>query len=121
MHQESQKYFAFSSKFFLLCSHSFSRFTLKIQFEPWCNTKLSYFKLIAFNHTVQPLLLKTSKRNLKKLISELLFFVFQSHIPFSPLWIWEHVVFTLLCRLKYPLNLSPEQQNFLSELPGKIK
>ena len=32
---------------------------------------------------------------LKVLISHLLFFMFQFHIPFAKLWNWEHTVFTL--------------------------
>ena len=50
-----------------------------------------------------------------------MFFVFQFHIPFSQLWVWEHAVFTLLCRLKCLLNLSSEQRKVSSELIGKIK
>ena len=75
-----------------------------------CNTKLNYLKLIAINLTVQLLLLNINKWSLKVLISDLLLFVFQFHIPFAKLWIWEHAVFTLLRRLKCPLNLFSEQQ-----------
>ena len=34
--------------------------------------------------------------------------MFQFHIPFVKLWIWEHAVFTLLRKLKCPLKLSSE-------------
>ena len=51
-----------------------------------CNTKLNYFKLIVINRTVPSLLLNIKKRNLKVLISDLLFFVFQFHIPLAQLW-----------------------------------
>ena len=60
---------------------------------------LNYLKLIAVNRTVQSLLLDINKWNLKVLTSVLLFFSFQFHIPDAQLWIWEHAVFTLLCRL----------------------
>ena len=58
---------------------------------------------------------------MKLTISDLLFFVFQFNIPFAPLWIWKHAVFTLLRRLKCPLNLSFVQQKVSSELSEKIK
>ena len=35
------------------------------------------------------------------------------------LWIWEHAIFTLLCRLRCPLNLSPQQLKVSSELSEK--
>ena len=44
------------------------------------NVKLNYLKWIAINRTIQPLLLNINKWNLKVLISDLLFFVFQFHI-----------------------------------------
>ena len=51
------------------------------------------------------------------MISDLLLFVFQFHIPFAQLWIWEYAVFTLLCRLNCPLNLPSEQRKvFLGHL-----
>ena len=59
--------------------------------------KLNYLKLIAL---ITLLLVNTNKWNLKVLISDWLFFVFQFHIPFAPLWIWKHKAFSLLCRLK---------------------
>ena len=43
-------------------------------------------------------------------MSDLLLFVIQFHVPFAPLWIWKHAVFTLLHILKCPLTLSFEQQ-----------
>ena len=46
-------------------------------------------------------------------------FVFQFHIPFAKLWIWEHTVFTLLWRLRCPLNLSSEQQKLSSDFLKK--
>ena len=50
-----------------------------------------------------------------------MFFVFQFHIPFAKLWIWEHAVFTLLRRLKCSLNLSSEQRKVSSDFLEKIK
>ena len=58
---------------------------------------------------------------LEVLISDLLFFVFQFHIPFAKLRIWEHTVLTLLQRLKCPLNLSSAQQNVSLKVLEKIK
>ena len=65
---------------------------------------------MASNRTVQSLLLNLNKKNLKVLISDLLLFQFQFHIPFAQLWIWEYIVFSLLRRLNCPLNLSSEQR-----------
>ena len=48
-----------------------------------CNVKLNYVILIAINRNIQPLLLNINKWNLKVLISDLLFFVFQFHIRLS--------------------------------------
>ena len=45
-----------------------------------CNMKLNYPKLIAINRTTQPLLLNINKLNLKVLISDFLFFMFQFQI-----------------------------------------
>ena len=42
--------------------------------------ELNFLKFIAFNRTIQPLLLNINKLNLKVLISDFLFFVFQFHI-----------------------------------------
>ena len=39
--------------------------------------------------------------------------MFYFRISFFQLWIWEHAAFTLLRRLRYPLNLSLEQPKFL--------
>ena len=78
-------------------------------------------KLIVINRTVQLLLLIMNTLNLKVLISDLLLFVFQFHIPFAALWFWKHTIFTLLCRLRYPLNLSSEQRKVSLELLEKIK
>ena len=83
--------------------------------------KLNYLKSIAINCIVQLLLLNINKRNLKVLISDLLFFVFQFHILFAKPWIWEQTVFTLLHRLKSLLNLSSEQQKVSSDFLEKIK
>ena len=45
--------------------------------------------------------------------------MFQFHIPFAQLWIWEHAAFILLRRLRCPLNLSSEQRKVSSELLEK--
>ena len=45
--------------------------------------------------------------------------MFQFHIPFVQLWIWEHTAFILLRRLRCPLNLSSEQRKVSSELLEK--
>ena len=48
-------------------------------------------------------------------------FVFQFHILFTQLWIWEHAVFTLLRKLNCHLNLSSEQLKVYMEHFEKIK
>ena len=83
--------------------------------------KLNYLRLVAIKCTVQSLLFNKNKWNLKVLISDLLLFVFQFHILFAQLSIWKHIAFTLLRRLRFPLNLSSEQQKVSSELLEKIK
>ena len=50
-----------------------------------------------------------------------MFCVFQFHIPFAKLWIWEHAIFTLLRRLMCPLHLSSEQRKVSSDFFEKIK
>ena len=45
--------------------------------------------------------------------------MYQFHILFAKLWIWEHAVFTLLRRLKCFLNLSSEQQKVSSDFLEK--
>ena len=47
--------------------------------------------------------------------------MFQFHIPFAKLWIWEHAVFTLLRSLNCPLNLSSVQREVSSDFLEKIK
>ena len=42
--------------------------------------------------------------------------MFQFYIPFTQLWIWEHALFTLLCKLKCPLNLCSQQRKVFLEL-----
>ena len=64
----------------------------KILLQGSCNTKLNYLKLTAINGTVQSLLLNIMK--IEVLISDLLLFMFQFHIAFAKLWIWENAVFT---------------------------
>ena len=59
--------------------------------------KLNYLKLITL---ITLLPVNINKWNLKVLISDLLFFVFQFHIPLAPLWVWKHKAFSLLRRLK---------------------
>ena len=70
---------------------------------------------------IKSFLLNITKWNLKALISDLLFFVFQFPITFALLWIWKHAVFTLIRRLKCLLNLSFEQQEVSPELNRKTK
>ena len=70
---------------------------------------------------IKSFLLNINKWNLKALISDLLFFVFQFPITFALLWIWKHTVFTLIRRLKCLLNLSFEQQEVSPELLEKLK
>ena len=50
-----------------------------------------------------------------------MFFVFQFHISFAKLWIWEYAVFALFCRLKCPLNLSSDQRKVSLNFLEKIK
>ena len=57
------------------------------------NGKLNYFKLIAINRTIQPLLLNINKWNLKVLIFDLLFSVFQFHICF-PNYGYGHMLYS---------------------------
>ena len=56
---------------------------------------------------------------MKVLISDLLFFMFHFWTPFAQLWIGNRV-FTLLRRLKCPLNLFSEQQKVSLEPLEKI-
>ena len=58
---------------------------------------------------------------MKVFISDLLFFMFQFHIPLAKLQISEHAVFTLPCRFKCSLNLSSEQQKVSWNFLEKIK
>ena len=60
--------------------HFRDKFTKIFYFGGRCNAELNYLKFVAFNRTIQPLLLNINKWNLKVLISDFLFFVFQFHI-----------------------------------------